>query len=301
MLAAAWLLRATGQPRYATDALEHWRAPAWKELSVGWDAMHAPAVNVLLGLAAVGAEVPGAEEYEAWYAGTFQPAWLQAQGKCMEGGRRRCGCTGRIGGACSAAARACGAWCGGSCTTTPPADADGAAGPVASCPRTPACIPPLPSPPAEQYSFMRTPGGLVCPSWSSWGRLSYACGGALMACVRERYCPADRAACRRFARQQLAYCLGSTGRSFVVGLGRDPPTRPHHRAASCPPPPAACGWDCLHAPGPNPHVLRGALVGGPPAGDGSHRDDRQDYQGNEVALTYNAAYTSALAALLCVA
>lgn len=153
--------------------------------------------------------------------------------------------------------------------------------------------------PAGQYNFVRTPEGLVCPAWSAWGRLSYACGGALMACVRAGYRPADRGACRRFAREQLDYCLGSTGRSFVVGVGRDPPARPHHRAASCPPGPAACGWDCLHAPGPNPHVLRGALVGGPPGGDGSHRDDRQDYQGNEVALTYNAAYTSALAAMLC--
>jgi hypothetical protein len=40
--------------------------------------------------------------------------------------------------------------------------------------------------------------------------------------------------------------------------------------------------------GPNPHVLTGALCGGPTL-DGSWKDDREDYKGNEVALDYNAA------------
>ena len=34
-----------------------------------------------------------------------------------------------------------------------------------------------------------------------------------------------------FATQQIAYMLESTGRSFVVGYGVNPPQRPHHRGA----------------------------------------------------------------------
>ena len=32
---------------------------------------------------------------------------------------------------------------------------------------------------------------------------------------------------------QVHYILGSTGRSFVVGYGVNPPTHCHHRGASC--------------------------------------------------------------------
>ncbi|TOF71458.1 hypothetical protein CGJ15_28020, partial [Vibrio parahaemolyticus] len=58
--------------------------------------------------------------------------------------------------------------------------------------------------------------------------------------------------------------LGDSGHSFVVGYGVNPPQRPHHRSSSCPWPPADCtdGW-AQQQPGPNPHVLFGALVGGP--------------------------------------
>ena len=31
-----------------------------------------------------------------------------------------------------------------------------------------------------------------------------------------------------FAKKQLGYILGDTGRSFVVGFGKNPPQRPHH-------------------------------------------------------------------------
>ena len=33
-----------------------------------------------------------------------------------------------------------------------------------------------------------------------------------------------------FATKQIDYILGDTGRSFVVGFGKNPPVRPHHRA-----------------------------------------------------------------------
>ena len=35
---------------------------------------------------------------------------------------------------------------------------------------------------------------------------------------------------RAWAAQQVDYALGSTGRSFVVGFGTNPPLRPHHRS-----------------------------------------------------------------------
>lgn len=35
---------------------------------------------------------------------------------------------------------------------------------------------------------------------------------------------------RQWAQQQIDCLLGSTGRSFVVGFGTNPPQRPHHRA-----------------------------------------------------------------------
>ena len=49
--------------------------------------------------------------------------------------------------------------------------------------------------------------------------------------------------------------------------------------------------------GPNPHILTGALVGGPDQND-QYKDSRNDYVHNEVADDYNAAFQSALAALL---
>jgi len=35
---------------------------------------------------------------------------------------------------------------------------------------------------------------------------------------------------RRFAKTQIDYMLGVGGRSFVVGIGNNPPQRPHHRS-----------------------------------------------------------------------
>ena len=48
---------------------------------------------------------------------------------------------------------------------------------------------------------------------------------------------------------------------------------------------------------PNPHVLYGALVGGPDKWD-QYTDDRNDYKQNEVACDYNAGFQGALAGKL---
>ena len=90
--------------------------------------------------------------------------------------------------------------------------------------------------------------------------------------------------------------LGDSGRSFVVGFGHNPPQRPHHSSSSCPSAPAPCGWNNFRDPRPNPHVLKGALVGGPDQSD-NYKDDRTDYIMNEVATDYNAGFQSAVAGL----
>ena len=66
-----------------------------------------------------------------------------------------------------------------------------------------------------------------------------------------------------------------------MGYGTNPPTHAHHRAASCPAAPAPCTYNnAFNSPGPNPHVLTGALVGGPPGPSDSYQDVRSNYQTN---------------------
>lgn len=57
---------------------------------------------------------------------------------------------------------------------------------------------------------------------------------------------------------------------------------------------APCSYSALHYPGPNPHILYGALVGGPNL-EGEYEDDRSDYVKNEVAIDYNAGFQGAVA------
>jgi hypothetical protein len=44
-------------------------------------------------------------------------------------------------------------------------------------------------------------------------------------------------------------------------------------------------------------VLNGALVGGPDSESGHYVDDQNNYITNEVAIDYNAGFTSALAGI----
>ena len=82
--------------------------------------------------------------------------------------------------------------------------------------------------------------------------------------------------------------------SFVAGYGPNYPKNPHHRGASCPDAPAHCPWEGVN---PFPHVLEGALVGGPGSTDDQYNDDVGDYIENEVTLDYNAGFQSVLAGL----
>ena len=67
--------------------------------------------------------------------------------------------------------------------------------------------------------------------------------------------------------------------------------------SSCPPAPATCDWSTFNSPGPNYHVLTGALVGGPDVND-HYVDDRADYVKNEVTTDFNAGFQSAVAGLI---
>lgn len=87
---------------------------------------------------------------------------------------------------------------------------------------------------------------------------------------------------------QISYMLGACGHSFVIGFGKSPPGRPHHRDSALKMGQSG-DWDAFKKnTGRNPNELTGALCGGP-LEDGSWVDDREDYVGNEVALDYNAA------------
>merc|ERR1711976_465281 len=139
-----------------------------------------------------------------------------------------------------------------------------------------------------------TPKGLV---WrDQWGPNRYAANAAFIALVAEKYGIMSGQG-KNWARGQIHYMLGDAGRSYVVGFGHNPPQRPHHRAASCNWPPTACNHNDLNKWDPNPHILYGALVGGPDQWD-NYDDRRDDYIKNEVACDYNAGFQGAPAGLL---
>eukprot|EP00884_Botryococcus_braunii_P022001 jgi/Botrbrau1/8485/Bobra.0237s0100.1 len=142
-----------------------------------------------------------------------------------------------------------------------------------------------------------TRGGLAYSD--EWGTLRNAANSALLALIYAKHLGDPQAALPYscWAMSQIRYMLGDGGRSYVVGYGRKPPQNPHHRGASCPSLPAQCGWQDFNSPRPNPHVLRGALVGGPYRND-TFADDRTDFVRSEVGVEYNAGFTAAVAALL---
>ena len=144
----------------------------------------------------------------------------------------------------------------------------------------------------------RTPAGLVFIQ--PWGSLRHASNVAficMQAATGIKHPAIESAKLADFARQQIHYALGDTGRSYVVGYGVNPPTQPHHRSSSCPVDiDVPCGWNNYYAVGPNPSILWGALVGGPNRAD-EFTDKRDNHVTNEVALDYNAGFQSAVAGL----
>jgi len=136
-----------------------------------------------------------------------------------------------------------------------------------------------------------TPKGLA---WlDTWGSLRYATTTAFLASVYADWpgCSANKVETyKNFAKQQIDYALGSSGRSFLVGYGVNSPKRPHHRTAHS-------SWaDSMSVPAYHRHTLYGALAGGPDKDD-SYTDEINNYVNNEVACDYNAGFVGALAKL----
>ncbi|XP_071111805.1 uncharacterized protein [Haliotis cracherodii] len=147
------------------------------------------------------------------------------------------------------------------------------------------------------------PGGSITytpcgQAWrDQWGSNRYAGDAAFVALVAAD-AGLDTAKYREWAVGQMNYILGDNnyGISYQIGFGTKYPRNPHHRSASCPDIPAPCSEANLHTAGPSPHILVGAIVGGP-GKDDSYKDNREDYVHNEVACDYNSGFQSALAGL----
>ena len=80
----------------------------------------------------------------------------------------------------------------------------------------------------------------------------------------------------------VGYLFGRNvhGRSYVTGLGHQPPQKPHDRSSAS---------DGIDRPWP------GFLVGGPHPGPRDWSDDQEDFRTNEIAINWNSALVYALA------
>lgn len=101
---------------------------------------------------------------------------------------------------------------------------------------------------------------------------------------------------------QIDYILGDNPNkmSYVVGYGERYPTHVHHRGASIPSNVNSRGCTSANkyrdTKSPNPHVLVGAMVGGPDAQD-RFSDVRTNYNFTEPTLVGNAFLVAALVSL----
>ncbi|MDS0525276.1 glycoside hydrolase family 9 protein [Clostridium sp. SHJSY1] len=135
-----------------------------------------------------------------------------------------------------------------------------------------------------------TPKGLAY--MDIWGSLRYSTTQAFLASIYADWSgcdPTKSATYQNFAKSQIDYALGSSGRSFVVGFGENSPKHPHHRTAHG----TWMGYLTANIPDYSRHTLYGALVGGPDNTD-KYTDDINNYQNNEVACDYNAGFIGVL-------
>lgn len=158
----------------------------------------------------------------------------------------------------------------------------------------------------KQVSY--TPDGMA---WLfNWGSARHATTTAWLAkLASDTIFKDDSARAKKYddwAKSQLDYVLGDNdlGMSYVLGMGDKQPSAFHHRTASGihddhwndlgqePDPTAAESWQTEYA-----HTLYGALVGGPNK-DGKYVNSVAQYEYSEVAIDYNAGYTSALCAMI---
>ncbi len=129
---------------------------------------------------------------------------------------------------------------------------------------------------------------------NEWGSARHNATAQLCSLVAAKYNKANSS----WAKGQMEYLTGDRAfangqkHCLVVGFKSDSSKNPHHRAAS-PDTDASEKNDGIQ----NKYLLVGALCGGPLDANGTYRDVRSDYQGNEVAIDYNAGFVGAAAGL----
>jgi len=144
--------------------------------------------------------------------------------------------------------------------------------------------------------YKTTPGGLwFDTNLSAWGSNRYASNAAYtVAMVASTLDKNDETRKKyvKFIQKQVDYIQGDNPAKvdYIVGADPSSPKSVHHRGSSG-------ATDANGSPAKNAFPLYGALAGGPDAND-KYVDDRTNYNSNEVALDYNAAYTGLLAFLI---
>ncbi|XP_070551007.1 uncharacterized protein [Ptychodera flava] len=152
--------------------------------------------------------------------------------------------------------------------------------------------------PVESFFKHWFPGGgtYYTPKGLAWKNqfqpLKHTANTAFLATVLAKY-GINTESYAAWARSQIHYILGDSGRSYVGGFGKNPPQQIHHRGSSCPNLPKLCNWDALHEDAPNPQILYGALVGGPDKKD-NYDDKRANWVQNEAGI-YGSGFQSAVA------
>jgi len=145
-------------------------------------------------------------------------------------------------------------------------------------------------------NYKTTPGGLwFDTNLSAWGSNRYASNAAYtVAMVASTMDESDskRKQYVNFIQKQVDYIQGDNPAKvdYIVGADPSSPKSVHHRGSSG-------TTNAMAEPSFNVFPLYGALAGGPDAND-KYTDDRTNYNSNEVALDYNAAYTGLLAFLI---
>jgi hypothetical protein len=142
---------------------------------------------------------------------------------------------------------------------------------------------------------------------NTWGSARYNTAAELEALVFAKNFPSDTndTAFIDWAMGQMNYLMGdnTANQSFIVGFGSTTPyvgsevggsaTAPSHPHQGG----AQSSFDNSQSdPATDPHILWGALVGGPDSNDG-YQDVTTNFVDNEVAVDYNAAFEGALAGL----
>jgi hypothetical protein len=142
-------------------------------------------------------------------------------------------------------------------------------------------------------TITRTPKGMSYPAWNIYANLQYSTTTS-MVMLQDAAGNKDmslRKSELSFAKKQVDYALGSTGRSYVVGFGAGWPKNPRHGGASCPDRDAVCDMNTLYMRAANGQQLLGAMVGGPagrkrnPNNPDSWQDVRTDFATNEPSVT----------------